>query len=129
MKNNLKINKEDKLEVKRERLAKKLDDDKVSSDTKTVIISKVIQTLEDNEVELVMAFEKSGVLDAGGQVIPEINQAMFTKLVKEGVIIEGMIPKLINAFSAIENGVDQVKLVSSEYLLNNKLAFTTIIKS
>lgn len=98
-----------------------------NADTMAAEIAKAMA--EDNEVELVMAFEKAGVLDAEGQVISKIDYTMFTKLVKEGVILDGMIPKLTNAFSAIETGVEQVKLVSAEYLVNNELEFTTIIKS
>lgn len=63
------------------------------------------------EVTLVFCFEKKGVLrDAEDEesVIPEIDREAFQRYVKEGVIQGGMIPKLENAYQAIDEGVRQV---------------------
>lgn len=84
---------------------------------------------ESNEVELILSFEKSGVLDSKGIIIPEINYELFESLKAEDVIIDGMIPKLTNAFTAINNGVKTVKLTSSEYLINQNIEHTTVVKS
>ena len=97
-----------------------------NADTMASVIAQAMA--RTHRVELVLAFEKAGVLDADGNVIPGISRAMYEKLLEEGVIIDGMIPKLSNAFEAIENGVDQVKLVSAEYLVNQDVEFTTLIK-
>jgi acetylglutamate kinase len=78
------------------------------------------------DVNLILAFEKNGVLDAEGHVIKQIDEASFAQLKKEGIVIDGMIPKLANAFDAIKNGVDQVKLTSAEYLMDKELPYTNV---
>lgn len=63
------------------------------------------------DVTLTFCFEKKGVLadeNNDDSVIPHINHAEFEKLVADGVIQGGMIPKLENSFQAIEAGVKQV---------------------
>lgn len=65
------------------------------------------------DVTLVYCFEKKGVLrDANDDdsVIPHLNEADFKKYVEEGVIQDGMIPKLENAFQAIHSGVSKVNI-------------------
>lgn len=63
------------------------------------------------DVTLMFCFEKKGVLlneDDDESVIPEIDRASFLKYVVEGIIQGGMIPKLENAFQAIDAGVKEV---------------------
>lgn len=63
------------------------------------------------EVTLIYCFEKKGVLsDASDNesVIPVITPALFKRYVSEGIIQDGMIPKLENALSAVREGVSQV---------------------
>ena len=63
------------------------------------------------DVTLVYCFEKKGVLsdeNDDDSVIPVITPELFRKYTEEGVIQGGMIPKLENSFSAIDNGVKQV---------------------
>lgn len=63
------------------------------------------------DVTLMFCFEKKGVLrdeNDDESVIPEIDRATFRQLVAEGVIQGGMIPKLENAYQAIDAGVSQV---------------------
>jgi len=63
-------------------------------------------------VELVYCFEQPGVLSdfVAKTVIPHINQEKYTELKNSGIINEGMIPKMENAFGALEAGVDAVKI-------------------
>lgn len=71
------------------------------------------------DVTLIYCFEKKGVLrDAEDEnsVIPEITPEVFRNYVEQGVIQGGMIPKLDNAFSAINAGVQQVIITSAESL-------------
>ncbi|MGL4520056.1 MAG: acetylglutamate kinase [Phocaeicola sp.] len=63
------------------------------------------------EVTLVYCFEKKGVLRSetdDDSVIEKITLADFKQLVADGIVQGGMIPKLENAFQAIEGGVSQV---------------------
>lgn len=63
------------------------------------------------EVRLIYCFEKDGVLydkDDDSSVIPEITPDIYAGLKEEGRVAAGMIPKLDNAFKAIESGVSEV---------------------
>jgi acetylglutamate kinase len=76
------------------------------------IASEVAKALAAHfEVTLVYCFEKRGVLrdaEDDNSVIPHIRRAEFEQYVKDGVIQGGMIPKLENAFAAIDAGVNRV---------------------
>jgi acetylglutamate kinase len=64
-----------------------------------------------HETELIYCFEKDGVLydkDDDSSVIAEIGKAKFADLKAEGIVADGMIPKLSNSFKAIDNGVARV---------------------
>ena len=64
-----------------------------------------------HETELIYCFEKDGVLydkDDDSSVIAEINKERFAELKAEGIVADGMIPKLSNSFKAIDNGVARV---------------------
>lgn len=63
------------------------------------------------DVTLIYCFEKKGVLrDAADDesVIAHLNEEEFKQYVADGVIQDGMIPKLENAFQAIHSGVNKV---------------------
>ena len=73
-----------------------------------------------HETELIYCFEKDGVLydkDDNTSVIPTITHDKFEELKKEGIVAEGMIPKLTNAFKAIDNGVGRVIIKHARNLL------------
>lgn len=62
-------------------------------------------------VTLVYCFEKKGVLRDeadDNSVIPLITSAEFPQLVADGIVKGGMIPKLENAISALNAGVERV---------------------
>ena len=66
------------------------------------------------DVTLTFCFEKNGVLsdpDNDDSVIPLIDRNLFASLREEKVVEGGMIPKLENAFAAIDRGVRQVKII------------------
>ncbi|MFD1629068.1 acetylglutamate kinase [Pseudopedobacter beijingensis] len=63
------------------------------------------------ETKLIYCFEKNGVLkdvNNDNSVIQNINPSFFEELTKEGIIADGMLPKLQNAFDAISKGVKEV---------------------
>lgn len=83
-------------------------------------------------VDLVYSFEKSGVLlDANDDstVIKTINPASYKELKEKQLIFAGMIPKLDNAFTALNSGVKRVIIGKAEQLHNilNGNAGTTIL--
>lgn len=73
------------------------------------------------EVTLMFCFEKKGVLmdeNDDESVIPEIDREAFKKCVDEGIIQGGMIPKLENAFQAIDAGVRRVVITQASEINN-----------
>ena len=75
------------------------------------------------QTSLVYCFEKDGVLanpDDDSSVIPLITRESYRDLLEKGMIVGGMIPKLDNAFAALEYGVEEVFIKHAENLLNNK---------
>ena len=80
-----------------------------NADTIAGETAKALATYFD--VTLVYCFEKKGVLlnEADNEsVIPLITKDMFKQYVSEGIIQGGMIPKLENAFEAVDAGVKKV---------------------
>ena len=78
------------------------------------------------EVKLSYCFELHGVLkkvEDPSSLIPELTKEQFSKLKCNETISEGMIPKLDNAFDALDKGVQTVRLMSYRSILNlNKLS-------
>ena len=71
------------------------------------------------DVELIYSFEKSGVLlnaEDDASVISSINPTTYSELKEKQVIFAGMIPKLDNAFAAINSGVSKVIIGKAEQL-------------
>ncbi len=63
------------------------------------------------EVTLIFSFEKKGVLsnpDDDDSVIATINRNDFDRYKADGIISGGMLPKIENALSAVDAGVDKV---------------------
>ena len=76
-----------------------------------------------HETELIYCFEKDGVLydkNDESSVIKEIDFNRFKELKAEGMVADGMIPKLSNAFKAIEKGVARVIIKHARNLGNDK---------
>ncbi|MEO7311062.1 MAG: acetylglutamate kinase [Chitinophagaceae bacterium] len=88
-----------------------------NADTIAQEIAKALGPFYD--VSLVYSFEKSGVLlDANDDktVIASINPTYYEQLKAEQKIFAGMIPKLDNAFAAINSGVGKVIIGKAEQL-------------
>ena len=74
------------------------------------------------DVTLVFCFEKRGVLkdeNDDDSVIPVINRVQFEQYVQEGIVQGGMIPKLENAFQAIDAGVKEVVITQASAILSD----------
>ncbi|MDD5992500.1 MAG: acetylglutamate kinase [Prevotellaceae bacterium] len=79
------------------------------------------------DVTLVFCFEKKGVLsnpDDDESVIPTITRTDFDRYVADGTISGGMIPKIENAFNAIDAGVGRVVITKADSI---GLNFGTVI--
>lgn len=71
--------------------------------------------------DLVFCFEKRGVLrdvEDDASLIPQITAASFAALRDEGVVSQGMLPKIENALKAVAGGVRSVAIRRAEELLD-----------
>jgi len=83
----------------------------LNTNADTIASALAISLAKLYETRLIYCFEKNGVLrdvNDDNSVIKSIKAADFETLKEEGVIYEGMIPKLENAFTAIAKGVKNV---------------------
>lgn len=88
-----------------------------NADTIAQELAKALSPLYD--VQLIYSFEKAGVLlDANDDstVIPTITPSRYEQLKSKQKIFAGMIPKLDNAFAAINCGVRKVTIGKAEQL-------------
>lgn len=70
-------------------------------------------------VRLTFCFEKPGVLsdpDDDSSVIPLVTPEIFQRLKSEGIVADGMLPKLQNALASAEAGVSEVRICSASAL-------------
>ena len=80
------------------------------------------------EVTLSYCFEKKGVLKKlidEDSVIPSINSNQYEYLKKEGIINEGMLPKIKNCFEALKKGVTKVRIGNSK-MITESITYTQI---
>lgn len=92
-----------------------------NADTIAAEVAKALAKLFS--VSLFFCFEKSGVLmdeSKDASVIPELDRKLFKKYKEEGIIQGGMLPKLENAFLAIDAGVKEVIITKASAILQNK---------
>lgn len=85
-----------------------------NADTIASSVAKAMAAVR--QVTLTYCFEKKGVLadpDDENSVISHIDKALFAELKASGAVSAGMIPKLDNAFGAIDAGVQRVIIKSS----------------
>jgi acetylglutamate kinase len=88
-----------------------------NADTIAQELAKGLSHLYD--VSLVYSFEKSGVLldaDDDDTVIPTLNKSYYQQLKAGEKIFAGMLPKLDNAFAALNSGVKKVIIGKAENL-------------
>lgn len=88
-----------------------------NADTVAQEIAKAMSGLY--EVELIYTFEKKGVMfdvNDDSSVISNINSGKYHQLKAENKIFAGMIPKLDNAFAALNSGVKKVRIGKAEEL-------------
>ena len=74
------------------------------------------------DVRLIYCFEKKGVLlniDDDNSVINHINKEKYQQLIEDKKLADGILPKIDNAFAAIDNGVREVLIGDANDLLQN----------
>ena len=83
------------------------------------------------KVELYYCFEKNGVLknvNDDNSVIQNIDSKTYKNLIDEGIIADGMLPKLNNCFHAINHQVNKVCIGKPDMLFKDNSKHTTLTK-
>lgn len=91
----------------------------LNTNADTIAAETALALAKSHPVTLVYCFEKPGVLsnpDDDGSVIPTITRADFDRLVGEGTVSGGMVPKIENALRAVEAGVERVVITRADLL-------------
>lgn len=76
------------------------------------------------DVQLTFCFEKAGVLtnpDDESSLIARITPESYTQLKADGIVSGGMIPKIDNAFAALQEGVRSVRITHSSNILGGTI--------
>ena len=87
------------------------------------IASSTATSLAPNS-QLTFCFEKAGVLrdaEDDTSVIECITRESYKQLLADGIVSGGMIPKIDNAFAAIEHGVQSVRITHASNLLGGTI--------
>lgn len=74
------------------------------------------------DVRLIYCFEKKGILENvedEKSVVSLITKEKYQQLLKENKLFDGILPKIDNAFAAIDNGVAEVLIGDANDLLQN----------
>ena len=94
--------------------------DTVASETAVGLVEAKGERQEARgDVQLTFCFEKAGVLrdaDDESTLIPRITRESYKQLLADGIVSGGMIPKIDNAFAAIEHGVQSVRITHANNL-------------
>ncbi|TMM59441.1 acetylglutamate kinase [Maribacter algarum] len=101
----------------------------LNTNADTIAAEVAIHMSSFYDTTLYYCFEKKGVLkDISDEdsVIAQIDNPSYTKLLSEGIIADGMIPKIDNCFNAIERGVEKVCIGHHSMLDSKNELFTTI---
>ncbi len=86
---------------------------------------------KDFEVELYYCFEKKGVLsdvNDDNSVIDSIDSSTYETLRAQGIIADGMVPKLTNCFDALDKNVHKICIGDAGMLFQPNSKFTNVIK-
>ena len=105
----------------------------LNTNADTVASEVAVAMTKQFDVDLVYCFDLPGVLrdiNDESSLIPEIHHADYEKLKRDKVIAKGMIPKIDNAFAALEKNVSRVFLIRStdiEFYIKSNLEYGTVI--
>jgi acetylglutamate kinase len=95
------------------------------------IASEVSIAMSDKyNVSLIYTFEMNGVLrsiEDKNSVIENIDSQKYKTLKLEGIIADGMLPKMENCFNALQRGVTKVIIGNPTIIREKNQSFTTLV--
>lgn len=101
----------------------------LNTNADTIASTIAVGMSEKYEVSLIYTFEKNGVLtsvDDDNSVITDIDSSKYEQLKEDGIIADGMLPKMENCFSALSKGVSKVIIGNPTVIKNKEQLFTTL---
>lgn len=93
----------------------------LNTNADTIASALAVALAAHYEVNLIYCFEKKGVLldvSKDDSVIGDLDKKRFAELKSQGIIDKGMIPKLENAFHALDQGVRQVLIGHADDIIS-----------
>ena len=100
----------------------------LNTNADTIAAAMAVALSAQYNVRLIYCFEKKGVLENiidEDSVITLINKEKYAKLLHEKQLADGILPKIENAFAAIDKGVKEVLIGHAKDLLKNITDKTT----
>jgi acetylglutamate kinase len=91
----------------------------LNTNADTIAQSIATSLAKTYQVHLIYGFDKEGVLkniEDPSSVILQMDPSIYKNMKEQKLIFDGMIPKIDNAFSALENGVKSVIIGKAERL-------------
>lgn len=101
----------------------------LNTNADTIASALAVGLSELFDVELIYIFEKNGVLlsvEDDDSVIENMNTEIYEKLKQDGIIADGMLPKLTNCFEALKAGVSKVVIGNASVIGHNPQKHTTL---
>lgn len=105
----------------------------LNTNADTIASSLAISLSKAYEVRLIYCFEKKGILknmEDDDSVVPLMNKEIYEQMLAADELFEGILPKLYNAFRAIDEGVDSVLIGHADDIIENtgeKISGTLIV--
>lgn len=93
----------------------------LNTNADTIAASLAIALAEKYEVNLIYCFEKKGVLldvNKEDSLLSALDKKRFAELKFQGIIDKGMVPKLDNAFDAMDKGVNRVLIGHADNIIS-----------
>jgi acetylglutamate kinase len=103
----------------------------LNTNADTIASELAIGFAKQFKTELYYCFEKDGVLmdiNNDNSVVEHINTEIYKNLIVQGIIADGMLPKLNNCFHAINKNVNKVCIGKPSMLFTSNTVYTTIKK-
>ena len=94
----------------------------LNTNADTIASALAVALSYNYQVRLIYCFDKMGVLenvDDDSSVIHMMNKERYAQLLSDKKLADGILPKIDNAFAAIDNGVKEVVIGNAEDLLHN----------
>lgn len=94
----------------------------LNTNADTIASALAVALAKRYDVRLIYCFEKKGVLENiadEDSIISLINKEKYKELLADGKLADGILPKIDNAFAAIDSGVKEVLIGHADDLLQN----------